>query len=83
VDVVTVTSELPATDAMKIMAQRSISRLPVVDFSGRLVGIVTRKDFLKMVQIIEARKRVPVWGQPGWDQFQYQQKPPPPPPPQV
>ena len=82
-DVVTVTPELPAADAIKIMAQRNISRLPVVDFSGRLVGIVTRKDFLKMVQIIEVRKRVPVWGQPGWDQFQYQQRPPPPPPPQV
>ncbi len=81
VDVVTITPELPATDAVKIMAQRSISRLPVVDFSGGLVGIVTKKDFLKMVQIIEARKRVPVWGQPGWDQFQ--QRPPAPPPPQA
>lgn len=81
VDVVTVTPELPAADAIKIMAQRNVSRLPVVDFSGRLVGIVTRKDFLKMVQIIEARKRVPVWGQPGWDQFQ--QRPPASPPPQT
>lgn len=82
VDVVTVTPDLPATDAIKIMVQRNISRLPVVDSSRRLVGIVTKKDFLKMVEIIEAwKRRAPVWGQPGWNQFQ--QRPPAPPPPQT
>ncbi len=81
VDVVTAAPELPAAEAIKIMAQRDISRLPVVDFSGRLVGIVTKKDFLKMVEIVEARKKVSVWGRPGWDQFQ--QRPPAPPPPQT
>jgi Zn-dependent protease/CBS domain-containing protein len=79
-DVTTVTPDMPATDALKVMAQRNISRLPVVDFSGRLVGIVTKKDFLRMVEIVEARKRGTAWGQPGWDRYQQEQWRPPPPP---
>jgi CBS domain-containing protein len=76
-DVVTVPPELPASEALKIMAKRNISRLPVMDSSGSLIGIVTKKDFLRMVEIVEARKRGTAWGQPGWDQ-QQQWRPPPP-----
>jgi Zn-dependent protease/CBS domain-containing protein len=78
-DVVTVPPGMPATEALKVMSKRSISRLPVVDASGVIVGIVTKKDFLRMVEIVEARKRGTAWGQPGWDQRQQQWRPPPPP----
>ena len=74
-EVVTVPADMPAAKALKIISGRNIGRLPVVDASGALVGIVTRKDFLRMVEIVEARRRGTTWGQPGWDQ----QGPPPPP----
>ncbi len=77
-EVVTVRPETPANDAVKIMGQKNVSRLVVVDDQGNLVGIVTKKDFVRMVEIMEAKKRETVWGQPGWDQ---QLKSPPPPPP--
>ena len=80
-DVVTIAPDVPATTALKVMSKRNISRLPVVDHSGNLVGIVTKKDFLRMVEIVEARARGTAWGQPGWDQQQQQWRPPPPPPP--
>ena len=74
-EVVTVPMDMPAAKALKIISGRNIGRLPVVDARGALVGIVTRKDFLRMVEIVEARRRGTTWGQPGWDQ----QGPPPPP----
>ena len=40
-DVITTTSDTPIHDAEKIMRDRNIRRLPVVD-KGKLVGIVTR-----------------------------------------
>jgi hypothetical protein len=59
-----------------LMAGRNIGRLVVVD-GGRLVGIVTKKDFLRAVDIMLARRRAAAW--------QYQrppgQVPPSPPPP--
>ena len=83
-NVVTVKPETSAVEAVRILSQRDLGRLPVVDDRGMLVGIVTRKDFLRMVEIIEARRKGAIsviWGQPGWDQ---QRKPPqqPPHPPQ-
>ncbi len=44
--VITVTSQTPVRDAVQLMVERSISGLPVVDESGRLVGIVTEADLL-------------------------------------
>ncbi len=77
-DVTTVGPDAPAAEAIKLMSKKSIGRLPVVDEGGTIVGMVTRKDFLRMVEIIEARRRGTAWGQPNWrDQ---QQRPPPPPP---
>lgn len=42
-DVVSVTSETPIQDVVRLMLQHHISGLPVVD-AGRLVGIVTESD---------------------------------------
>lgn len=44
--VITVHPDLPITDALNLMRKDDISRLPVVDKRGRLVGIVSEKDLL-------------------------------------
>lgn len=44
--VVTVTPQMAVRDAVHLMVERSISGLPVVDESGRLVGILTEADLL-------------------------------------
>ena len=41
-DVITITSDSPIEEAERIMHEKDIHRLPVVD-SGKLVGIVTRR----------------------------------------
>ncbi|NYT05258.1 MAG: CBS domain-containing protein [Methanomicrobiales archaeon] len=43
----------PLTDALKLMSARSIGRIPVVR-DGRLVGIVTRTDILRVMELKEA-----------------------------
>ncbi len=43
---VTVTSEIPFQDALKLMRERQFRRMPVVDNKGRLVGIVAERDLL-------------------------------------
>jgi CBS domain-containing protein len=45
---VTVTANTPVARAAKIMASAKVKRLPVVDASGALVGIVARSDLLAM-----------------------------------
>ncbi|MFE2547381.1 CBS domain-containing protein [Streptomyces sp. NPDC059355] len=45
---VTVHAEGTAADAARLMTRRSIERLPVVDVEDRLIGIVTRRDLLRM-----------------------------------
>ncbi|MEU3403617.1 CBS domain-containing protein [Streptomyces sp. NPDC006670] len=45
---VTVHAEETAADAARLMTRRSIERLPVVDVEDRLVGIVTRRDLLRI-----------------------------------
>ncbi|MEU3772450.1 CBS domain-containing protein [Streptomyces sp. NPDC032472] len=45
---VTVHAEETAADAARLMSRRGIERLPVVDEEDRLVGIVTRRDLLRM-----------------------------------
>ena len=41
--VITVTPETIAADALKIMKEHNFSRLPVMDDKGRLVGLVTER----------------------------------------
>ncbi|MFK0234757.1 CBS domain-containing protein [Streptomyces vinaceus] len=45
---VTVQAEETAAHAARLMTRRSIERLPVVDVEDRLVGIVTRRDLLRI-----------------------------------
>lgn len=45
--VFTVMDETPVAEAVRLMTQRGIKRLPVVDREGRLVGMVSRLDVLR------------------------------------
>jgi CBS domain-containing protein len=44
--VVTIHEEEDISSATKIMAERNINRLPVMDENGKLVGIITRGDVI-------------------------------------
>ena len=44
--VVTIHEEEDISKATKIMAERNINRLPVLDENGKLVGIITRGDVI-------------------------------------
>ena len=43
---VTITADIPITEALRIMRESQVRRLPVVDKNGALVGIVSEKDLL-------------------------------------
>jgi len=45
--VITTTEDAPIADAVRVMTQHGIKRLPVVDRFGHLVGIVSRVDVLR------------------------------------
>ena len=45
----TATEETTVVEATRTLISRKINRLPVVDSTGKLVGIVTREDLLKAV----------------------------------
>ncbi|MER7463197.1 CBS domain-containing protein [Streptomyces sp. NPDC097981] len=57
---VTIHAEETAADAARLMTRRSVERLPVVDEEERLVGIVTRRDLLRLFlrPDAEIRRRV-------------------------
>ena len=44
--VITVTKNVPMQDALNLMREENIRRLPIVDSRGQLVGIVTESDLL-------------------------------------
>ncbi len=44
---ITVDPELPAQDAAKVLLERGISCVPVIDGEGSLQGIVTTRDLLR------------------------------------
>jgi len=48
-DVVTVPSDLSVLEAARLMTQRRLKRLPVVDAAGHLLGIISRVDLLRTV----------------------------------
>jgi CBS domain-containing protein/PII-like signaling protein len=48
-DVVTVPPDLSVLETARLMAQRRLKRLPVVDAAGHLLGIVSRVDLLRTV----------------------------------
>jgi acetoin utilization protein AcuB len=43
---VTITADTPITDALRVMRQNQVRRLPVLDREGAVVGIVSEKDLL-------------------------------------
>lgn len=45
-NVVSITVEATVEDAAKLLLERNISGIPVVDKGGKLVGIITHKDLL-------------------------------------
>jgi CBS domain-containing protein len=55
--VITVTPDTSIVDAANIMLQRHVSGLPVVDASGKLVGVVSEGDFIRRSEIGTGRKR--------------------------
>ncbi|MFD7624900.1 CBS domain-containing protein [Streptomyces sp. NPDC059851] len=60
VPAVTVRADEPAAGAARLMVRRGVERLPVVDVEDRLVGIVTRRDLLRLFlrPDAEIRRRV-------------------------
>src|SRR5262245_60996210 len=58
--VVSVEPDATILQAIRIMLQRHVSGLPVVDKDGRLIGIVTEGDFLRRSETGTARRR-PRW----------------------
>jgi CBS domain-containing protein len=43
----------PVVEALRVMSAENIGRVPVVDENGTLVGIVTRTDIMKVVELRE------------------------------
>jgi Zn-dependent protease len=69
--VVTVPPEMDASKALYLMSERRVGRLVVMQ-GPQLIGIVTRKDFLRAIDVFSVRKQTMRWG----EQF----RPPAPPP---
>lgn len=57
-DVKTVSPETPIVDAAELMLEYKVSGLPVVEKSGKLVGILTESDVFRM--LVKARRKEPV-----------------------
>jgi CBS domain-containing protein len=55
--VISITPETAIADAANTMLQKHISGLPVVDASGKLIGIVSEGDFIRRSEIGTQRKR--------------------------
>jgi acetoin utilization protein AcuB len=43
---VTIAADVPITEALRVMRQNQVRRLPVLDEDGELIGIVSEKDLL-------------------------------------
>ena len=55
--VITVTPDTPIVEAANTMLQKHVSGLPVVDATGKLVGIISEGDFIRRSEIGTQRKR--------------------------
>jgi CBS domain-containing protein len=55
--VLSVTPDASISAAARLMLQNKISGLPVIDGSGKLVGVVTEGDFLRRTEIETQRRR--------------------------
>jgi CBS domain-containing protein len=45
-DVITATPDMPLTEAIKILAEKHISGLPVVDATGKVAGVLAESDLM-------------------------------------
>ncbi|POG56758.1 M50 family metallopeptidase [Haloferax marisrubri] len=54
-ELATITPDADAMDAIALMQERSVGRLPVVDETGELVGLVSRSDLVTAFNIIRSR----------------------------
>jgi CBS domain-containing protein len=61
--VITIGRDASILEAARLMLQKRISRLPVVDDKGKLIGIVTEGDFLRRAETATERRR------PDWLEF--------------
>jgi len=55
--VITVGTDTPIAEAAEIMLRHHISGLPVINATGKLIGIVSEADFLRRAEIGTNRKR--------------------------
>lgn len=51
---ITVTPQTPLQEAIKLLAEKHISGLPVIDDSGKLVGVISETDLMWQESGIEA-----------------------------
>ena len=61
--VISIAPDASISAAARLMLQNKISGLPVIDGSGKLVGIITEGDFLRRIEIGTQRRR------PRWIEF--------------
>jgi CBS domain-containing protein len=54
--VVTVSPETDIAEAVKLMLDRQISGVPVIDSSGRLIGILTEGDLMRRAELVTGRQ---------------------------
>lgn len=54
--VVTVSPETDIAEAVKLMLERQISGVPVIDDSGRLIGILTEGDLMRRAELVTGRQ---------------------------
>jgi CBS domain-containing protein len=54
--VVTVSPETDIAEAVKLMLERQISGVPVIDDSGRLIGILTEGDLMRRAELDTGRQ---------------------------
>ena len=54
-DLVTITPDADAMDAITMMQREKVGRLPVVDETGTLVGLISRSDLVTAFNIIRTR----------------------------
>ena len=57
---ITVTAETPVSEIARLLLERRISGVPVVDASGRVVGILSEGDLLRRAETRTERRR-PRW----------------------
>jgi len=56
-DVLTLNAETSVLDAARLMLQHRVSGLPVLDWQGRLVGVLTEGDLLRRTETGTERRR--------------------------